>query len=175
MSEPYPPREPEQSTPPAEPPKPACSCPAGPWRWFLIPVIIIIIFIMLKSKTDNQAPSPQNPGQAIIFLQDHQAGLEQAQQQNKPVLIAFHASWCGYCEKMKKETYPNPDVIEIAQNFIPIYIDIDKQGKIANLYQISPIPAYVILNPSGELIDKFEGFHSPLEFSAKLQGALNKI
>ncbi|MCK4628882.1 MAG: thioredoxin family protein [Sedimentisphaerales bacterium] len=50
--------------------------------------------------------------------------------------------------------------------------DVEQQGNIANKYNIGPIPAYVILNPDGSVINTFIGYHPPDEFIAKLQAAL---
>ncbi len=33
--------------------------------------------------------------------------------QPKPVFIFFHTDWCAYCRKMEKETFKNPDVVNL--------------------------------------------------------------
>ena len=53
--------------------------------------------------------------------------LEQALEDNpKPVLIYFHAEWCAYCKKIKREVFTKPDVIEkINTDYYTVNMDIE--------------------------------------------------
>lgn len=55
------------------------------------------------------------------------AELEQALEDNpKPVLVYFHAEWCAYCKKIKREVFTNKDVIEkINTDYYAVNMDIE--------------------------------------------------
>jgi thioredoxin-related protein len=146
-----------------------CSCGSSPWHWLFVAMLVVVVIIIFN-KRFNSHSEPDTP--AIVWNSDYQAGIDQAKTQNKPVLLAFHSSGCFYCVKMKQSTYHDPEVIQTAGNFIRIMIDVEQQGNIANKYNIGPIPAYVILNPDGSVINTFIGYHPPDEFIAKLRAAL---
>ena len=139
-------------------------------------IIIIGVSGAESSPSDNPtvatAAKEETKAVAIPWITDYQEALTLAQQQNKPILIAFSAVWCGYCQKMKKSTYPDSDVIAAADAFIPLMIDTDKNPGVAVKYQVSGIPHYIILSPDGKQIDSFVGFLEPNAFVAKLQSAL---
>lgn len=48
-------------------------------------------------------------------------GYELALKENKIILVDAYTDWCGWCKKMDKDTYSNPDVIKkINANFVAI-------------------------------------------------------
>ena len=147
---------------------PICSA-ASRWRWFIIAAVIALVIVIFANRSDQQG-RPDTP--SVIWGRDHQAALNQAKQQNKPLLIAFHASWCPPCRQMKKTTYHDPEVIKMSESFIRLIIDSDAQPAIANIYNVRGIPAYVILRPDGSKIKSFTGYHSPADFIAKLKTAI---
>ena len=146
-----------------------CSCGSSPWHWLFVAMLVVVVIIIFN-KRFNSHSEPDTP--AIVWNSDHQAGIDQAKKQNKPALIAFHASWCPPCKEMKRVTYHDPEVIQTADNFIRIMIDVDKQGDIAEKYNIGPIPAYVILDSNGVVIDTFDNYRPPDKFIALLRAAL---
>jgi thiol-disulfide isomerase/thioredoxin len=148
---------------------PVCSCFSRRWYWFAIVALGVIAVIIFT----NQSSPPNVPDTpAIIWGHDYQAALEQQKTQNKPILLAFHASWCPPCREMKKTTYHNPEVLEISKSFICVMIDYDTQKSLVDQYSIRAIPAYVMLRPDGTTIESFVGYHPPTDFLAKLKTAI---
>jgi thiol:disulfide interchange protein len=62
------------------------------------------------------------------------SALTLAAKNDKIVMIDFMATWCPPCRQMEKETFPDKRVIERAEKFIPVRIDVDKNQEIAEEY-----------------------------------------
>ncbi len=165
--------QPQSSNDVQNPQCPVCSCFSRHWYWLAIIALVVIAVIMFtrQSSPPNVPADPMNESgtPAIIWNHDYQAALEQQKIQNKPILLAFHASWCPPCREMKKTTYHNPEVIEISKSFICVMIDYDTQKSLVDQYNIRAIPAYVMLRPDGTTIESFVGYHPPTDFLAKLK------
>lgn len=57
----------------------------------------------------------------IKWAKDFEAGIKQAQAQNKPVFFVFSRHTCHYCVVLEKNAFQNKEVIEtLNENFISI-------------------------------------------------------
>lgn len=76
---------------------------------------------------------------------------------DKPVLIDFHAIWCGPCKSM------NPVIKEVAKSLkgkaTVIKIDIDKNEHLANKLNIRGVPTFIIYK-KGEIVWRDSGMQS---------------
>ena len=122
-----------------------------------------------KSKTEQ--PKAEAKSGEITWLQ-YDTGLKKAQKENKHVFIDFTAKWCGWCKKMDRETFQEPDVVElINQHFVPVRVDgdspkeLDVEGfKITekNLtrseFGVRGFPSFWFLKPDGTKLGKIDGY-----------------
>lgn len=74
---------------------------------------------------------------------------------DKPVLVDFYADWCAPCKML------SPVISEIAQEYKDTVkvgkVNVDEEGELAALYNISSIPA-VILFENGKVKNTSLGF-----------------
>ena len=75
---------------------------------------------------------------------------------------------------MDQKTYPNTKVVDLAQKFVPVKINTDKQPDVAKKYDISGIPVILFLNEKGSVKHKIEGFMPPEQFAKEMEVALGK-
>lgn len=76
----------------------------------------------------------------------------------KPVLAVFSASWCPPCQQMKRNIYPLREVDdELYFNWVPVYIDVDDYGPLAQRYGVRGVPTFVMIGSDGEVFDRFSG------------------
>jgi thioredoxin 1 len=80
----------------------------------------------------------------------------------QPVLVDFHATWCGPCKQMA------PELQRFAKNntgkLRVIKIDIDKNQKAAQQYQIQGVPT-LILFKEGKILWRQSGAMSSQQIS----------
>lgn len=86
----------------------------------------------------------------------------------KPVLIDFHALWCGPCKSQGPVIH---DLIkDVKEKIRIIKIDIDKNQNIAKRYDVMSVPTLMIFK-NGEKVWERSGFHT----KAKLIKAIDSI
>jgi len=102
---------------------------------------------------------------------DYKAALEQAAKENKPVLLDFTGSdWCGWCIKLTKETFSQPEFQKFAEkNLILVELDfpnnkpqpdsVKKQNaELQAKYGVEGFPTLVLLNSKGKEIARNPGY-----------------
>ena len=86
------------------------------------------------------------------------AAFEQAQREDKPVLLDIGAVWCHWCHVMDRESYEDPEIAGIInEHFVAVKIDRDERPDIDSRYQaaVSSIsgqggwPLTAFLTPDG--------------------------
>jgi len=88
----------------------------------------------------------------------------------KPVMIDFHATWCGECKKLDKVTFNNPAVQEELERFVLVKIDMtnstEKSKLLEKKYNIKGLPLVSFHDSSGDLLSepRVVSFVQPDEF-----------
>jgi thiol-disulfide isomerase/thioredoxin len=117
---------------------------------------ILLMVLMNWNCFSQQAP----PAKQII-----ENALSQAKEENKNVMLIFHASWCGWCKKMDASMNDASCKKLFDDNYVTIHLTVDENEKNKNLEnpdadvyrkiyhgESAGLPFWVILNQDGKLI-----------------------
>lgn len=95
---------------------------------------------------------------------DYATALDLSKKTSKNVYVLFSADWCTWCKKLQKDTFGDSQVKQKMNGYILCYVDTDKQRDIANKYNVSGIPHYVVVGPTGNTVKSGSGYKAPQEF-----------
>lgn len=100
--------------------------------------------------------------------------FQEAQRDNKLILLSMEAVWCHWCHVMDEKTYRNEAVLKlIEERYIPVRIDQDANPAMSQRYENWGWPATIILDGVGNERQKMRGYIGADVFIAALQGALH--
>lgn len=117
-----------------------------------IAVVVVVQWPVLKGFYYRAAATPP-PQSSIEWRTDLNAALDEARRSGKQVLIDISADWCPPCIAMKHDVWPDPDVERtVAQSYVPVLIDADRDAGVMDRYGIRGIPAILIVDASGTVI-----------------------
>ena len=128
--------------------------PSG-WTIALLLIALVIFQSSSLKELYYSLAGVKFPESSIEWQPDLDTALTAAQAQKRPVLLVFGATWCPPCKKMKREVWPDAEVAKtVAAGFVPLYVDVDDQAqsKVTAKYQVSSIPAVLVLDSSGTVV-----------------------
>ena len=130
-------------------------------------LLIALALVYFNSNRASSVPS------AVPWGEDLQAALEKAKDTHQPVLLKFHAVWCGPCQMMEREVFSRKDVAGALARWITVSIDGDKQPAAVSNYRIEAYPTFIALDGDGKEVFRHEGTMSADEFIRRIE-AINK-
>lgn len=158
---------------------------------------VMLACAAIYAATKPDAPKPTTPpsktssadttkaaATKVVNWMSYDEGVALAKRANKHMFVDFTASWCGWCKKMEKETFNQPEVIAMLNdNFVPIKVwgdsenqlDIDgykiSEKDFANSRGVQGYPTFVFESPARQPLTGFSGYRD----AATLMNYLNQV
>ena len=88
-----------------------------------------------------------------------------------PVLVDFHATWCGPCKMMS----PIIDAVkkEFGEQLRVLKVDVDKNNAASAKYKVRGVPT-LLLFKNGEIVWRESGVKSQNELRNVIKGVINE-
>ena len=114
-------------------------------------------------------PAPADAAK-LTWHEDLRKASAEASRLQKPMLLEFTASWCGYCHKMFRHTFTNERIVEhINGCFIPVKVDADAHKNLMEAVGVEGLPTTVIISPDLKVITKITGYQTAEQLEKHLQ------
>jgi YHS domain-containing protein len=121
---------------------------------------IALVLISTASPVLVSAAEPEQGD--ISWRTDYAQALEEARSRNQLLWIQFTGPWCPNCTRMEQDSFPHPAVREHARrSFIPVKLRSDVHEELALSFELSGLPATVIVAPSREVVAIHQGYLGP--------------
>lgn len=99
-----------------------------------------------------------NQSLAGEWMHDFRAAQQLAQEKDLPLLLHFHASWCGPCQTMNRTVLHTQAVtMQFGKRVIAVKIDSDANQGIVSKFNVRSLPSDVLLTPTGTIISRTDG------------------
>lgn len=128
--------------------------------------LVMVLAISLLNASMGRAAGTDGGWQT-----DYKAALAQAAKDNKYVLLDFTGSdWCGWCIKLSKDTFSQPEFKEFAdKNLVLVEVDfpnnkmqsdlvIKQNQELQQKFGVEGFPTLVLLNPQGKEVARNVGY-----------------
>ena len=103
--------------------------------------------------TQNQNDTNQDKPDTIMWRSWNINAFNEAEQEDKPILLMLTATWCHWCHIMDTTTYDDGTIAQyLNEHFIPIRVDSDRRPDINERYNMGGWPSTAFLTPSGDTL-----------------------
>jgi thiol:disulfide interchange protein DsbD len=148
----------------------------GEWSSWVVPVALLVggLYLGFLERTGNESRKfawtkrvlgtvavvlgitwlPLSPEVGVEWEPYSPERLEQAQAQGQPVILDFYANWCIPCKELDHETFTDPDVILLSQQFTTLKVDLThfdspEAEALRERFDIDGVPTIVFLGQDG--------------------------
>src|SRR2546427_4116366 len=95
---------------------PVAPLPGGPMR---VPLLVSTMLLLALA-------APVAAGPETMSWEAWDAGLQQAKQLQRPILVDVYTQWCGWCKRMHRDVYSRGDVRDyLNQKFVMVKLDAE--------------------------------------------------
>ncbi len=136
----------------------------------------------------TESKSEKNKSATEIEWLSYDEGLIKAKKEGKHVFIDFTAKWCGYCKKMDRTTFKEPEIISmLANNFVAVRVDGDSKKELdiegykiteRNLttkdFKVRGYPTFWFLDPAGTRLGAVRGYQPATSLKNYLELVIDK-
>ena len=118
----------------------------------------------------------------------YDVGLAKAKKEGKHLFVDFTAKWCGYCKKMEKTTFIEPEIVKMLNTeFVSVKVDGDSEKELdiegykiteKNLsrmdYKVRGYPTFWFVDPQGTRLGALSGYQESANLMTYLQYVKDK-
>ncbi len=105
---------------------------------------------------------------ALQWHHTPESAFDAARSSGLNVLAFLYTDWCGYCRRMDRSTFVDPDVIrELGEAYVWLRLNAEKDPagvRMQEDFGVGGYPTILILDPEGQEIDRVAGFVPPESF-----------
>ncbi len=116
----------------------------------------------------------------ISWEHNLEAAKARAKKEHKQIFMDIYTDWCGWCTKMRNETFPTPEAQAALRNYVPLSVCTQlKDGTptenkpLEKQFGVKGFPSLYILDENGATVRSLASYLPPKEFSQFLDGTLD--
>jgi YHS domain-containing protein len=131
-------------------------------------LLSFLISISPSARGDDTEADPA----PISWHHDYATALQDARTRNQLLWIQFTGPWCPNCTRMERDSLTDAGVRrQASQDYVAVKLRADENQELALSFELTGLPATVIVAPSREVLGVHQGFLAPAELGELLRAA----
>ncbi|HSM51439.1 MAG TPA: thioredoxin family protein [Thermoanaerobaculia bacterium] len=115
------------------------------------------------------------PALATGWSSDPEAAFARAEREDRLVLVALYADWCGWCRKLEREVFPSDRFRDFARPFVLLRANVEDGGaggELRDRHRAGSLPTLLVLDARQVRIAEVEGYLPAGDLVAEIERGL---
>jgi thioredoxin-related protein len=139
-------------------------------RWiFLLSLLLLGAGACSRERGSDAGQAEAPPLRWHTYLD---MALQEAQRDNKNVMVAFFGHDCPLCKTMDDSVFADPEVRRVLEGLVKVRLEVEADSLSAQAYHVSVHPTVIFLHPDGSEIDRLVSYLPAQEFIRRTQNLL---
>ncbi len=136
---------------------------------------LIQAVLLLVLSAAGSAAEPASTRESIAWNQDVRTAWQTSIELHRPLLVFITMDDCMYCQKMKKTTLLDRQVVSaLRTEFVPVAVNVKDQPELVKRLLVKSYPTTVIILNNGDVIDFIAGYQSAKQLHERLVSTLRQ-
>lgn len=123
----------------------------------------------------EEVPQDSDSLTSIVWITDYDRAVRQAGGSNKHIIVEFYTDWCEWCRKMEDSTFRDPQVVAMQERYLFARINAELDTATATRFRIGGYPTVILLEKSGNEVDRILGYVPTEEFVTTMDNYLQGV
>ena len=120
----------------------------------------LILALLVVAAVPTACPAQQ--AGPIRWVDSPARALEISRQTGRKVVAYVSSERCGYCRKMERETWADPQIARlVSERYVPLRLSASRHRNEVRSLRVRAYPTTVLLTPSGEGLTGATGYLPP--------------
>jgi thiol:disulfide interchange protein len=94
-----------------------------------------------------------------LWHPDYESAAAAADESGRPMLIHFHAKWCGPCRQMEARVLNQPSLREgLRDRVVAVKVDYDRHADLVERFGVAALPCDLLVDADGTVLLRTTGF-----------------
>ncbi len=139
-------------------------------------VVLLVLGTIVAGKAQSMYGDKAKADVKMKYVYSFEEALKKAREEHRPVFFNCFADWAIPCHAMNKLVFSDQDFADwMDKRFVNFFADVTQpEGRpLAAKYNIQSQAHYLVLDETGEIVQRIQGGYPIEEFKAILERALN--
>jgi len=143
----------------------------NPLPFRLLGTAVVLMLTALSHADEKSGGSSK-----LDWDRDVRAVWQTARRTDRPMLVFVTMDSCLYCQKMKKTTLDDRDVIrDLRMHFEPVVLHVKDAPDLVQLLGIKSLPTTVIVLTNGDVVELLSGYQTARQLRQRLHATLRLV
>ncbi len=129
---------------------------------------------LVGNSPSNTGSLPVATNGSIQWQNNLDRALSMAKENHSKVIVDVYTDWCGWCKKMDKNIYTDPQVVALSSRYVFLKLNAEDGGqgeRFTRDMNVKGYPTTVIIDENGRAVNTIRGYPRSLEqFISSIEG-----